>query len=61
MQLALKVGKLQGTNFPNHILPSDFPIQQPTKACDLTGPARPWHYPLQLYTTLTVVDTLSIY
>ena len=59
-QPALKAGKPQGANFPNHILPSNFSIQQPTRACDLTGPTRPWHYPLQLYTTLGVVDTFSI-
>ena len=59
MQLALKGGKPQGTNFSGHILSSKFPMQQPTNACDLTGPARPWHYPLQLYTTLGIVDMFS--
>ena len=29
-------------------------------AGDQTGPVRPWHYPLQLFTTLGVVNTFSL-
>ena len=52
MQLALKVGKPWGTNFPNHILSGHFFAQQPMKMYNLIGSARPWHYPLQHYTAL---------
>ena len=42
------------------MLSSNFSIQQPIRACNPTSPAGSWHYPLQLYTTLRVVDTFSM-
>ena len=57
MQLALKVGKPQGANFPSHILFSH--SSHSPQRRDLIGPARPWHYPLQCYTTLGVFNAFS--
>ena len=59
MQLALKAGKPWDTNFLSHTLSSHCFTRQTTKMYNLIGPARPWHYPLQCYTTLGVFNAFS--
>ena len=59
MHIALKVGKPQGINFFKPYTLRHFSTQQPTIAFNPTCPDESGHYPLQLYTTLRVVNIFS--